>query len=93
MNMPGFTAEASLFSVRTRYQATVEASFYGGIVQPAQVSDVFNPDRPVPFLSSHVFYPDRPTFCLKTRIFLGPNGEWTRLKVLGFWNPVTARCE
>ena len=37
MNIPGFTAEASLFNVSTRYQATAEASFYGGLVQPAQI--------------------------------------------------------
>ena len=35
MNIPGFSAEASLFNVNTRYQATTEASFYGGIIQPA----------------------------------------------------------
>ena len=37
MNMPGFTAEASLYNGNARYQATAEASFYGGIVQPAQL--------------------------------------------------------
>ena len=48
-NIPGYTAEASLFNVSTRYQATAEATVYGGIVQPA--SDVFFPNRPVPGLS------------------------------------------
>jgi hypothetical protein len=47
MNMPGFTAEASLFSVSTRYQATAEATVYGGLVQPAQFSEVFIPHRPL----------------------------------------------
>ena len=35
MNMPGFTAEASLFNVSTRYQATIEDVFHDGIVRPA----------------------------------------------------------
>ncbi len=51
MNIPGFTAEASLYNGNARYQATAEANFYGGIVQPAQ-SDVFDPDRPIPHLCS-----------------------------------------
>ena len=46
MNMPGFTAEASLFNGDMHYQATTAATVYGGIVQPAG-SDVFNPDEPV----------------------------------------------
>jgi len=37
MNMPGFTAEASLYNGNARYHATAEASFYSGIVQPAQL--------------------------------------------------------
>ena len=41
MTIPGFTAEASLYNGNVRYRATTEASFYGGIVQPAQIfSDV-----------------------------------------------------
>lgn len=70
MNMPGFTAEASLFSVSTRYQATAEATVYGGMVQPAQVSDVFYPDRPVLGLfdlSSPYLY------CWKLRCFVEPH--------------------
>jgi hypothetical protein len=55
MNIPGFTAEASLFNSNMHYQATTEATVYGGIVQPAgpfsgmfnPFSDVFNPDEPV----------------------------------------------
>jgi len=31
MNIPGFTAEASLYNVSTRYQATAEASFHGDL--------------------------------------------------------------
>ena len=40
MNMPGFTAEASLFNGDVRYQATTAATVYGGSVQPA-ISDVY----------------------------------------------------
>jgi hypothetical protein len=52
LNMPGFTAEASLSNVSGRYQATTEAVFYGGIVQPA-LSDVVHEEAP----GRHV-YPD-----------------------------------
>jgi hypothetical protein len=51
MNIPGFTAEASLYNVSTRYRATAEAGFYGGLVQPA-----FDWS----FLFSELFFPDRP---------------------------------
>ena len=49
MNMPGFTAEASLFNGDARYQATTAATVYGGLVQPAisSISDVFTPRQPV----------------------------------------------
>ena len=79
INIPGYTAEASLFNVSTRYQATSEATVYGGIVQPA--SDVFYPDRPVPGLSSsHVFYPDLPIYCLKLECTnVAPAGQPPRL--------------
>ena len=31
MNMPGFTAEASLYNVNEHYQATAQATAYGGL--------------------------------------------------------------
>ena len=91
MNMPGFNAEASLFNVSTRYQATTETSFYGGIVLPAQVSDVFDPHRQVPFLSTQLFDRDRPVLCLRQHCLLwDPNdplhcrkGAW--VQVVGVW--------
>jgi len=47
MNIPGFTAEASLCNGNVRYHATTEATFHGGLVQPASpFSDRINPDRP-----------------------------------------------
>jgi hypothetical protein len=97
MNIPGFTAEASLFNVSTRYQGTAEAGFYGGLVQPASLfSNVFYPDQPVPVLSSQLFYPNRPFFCLRTVCTdVAPPGQTPRLlcrREIGFWDPVTASC-
>jgi hypothetical protein len=66
MNMPGFTAEASLLNSDMHYQSTAKATVYGGIVQLASpFSDVFDPDRLVPFLSSQLFDPNRPIIYLK----------------------------
>ena len=81
MNMPGFTAEASLYNGNVRYQSTTEATRYGGLVQPAQVF-------------SDVFYTDRPIWCLKCHwVDLPPYGKPFCIKVLGFWNPVTRSCD
>ncbi len=35
MSLPGFSAEASLYNGKLRYQSATESSCYGGIVQPA----------------------------------------------------------
>lgn len=35
MNIPGFTAEASLYNGKVCYQTATKAGCYGGIVQPA----------------------------------------------------------
>lgn len=44
MNMPGFTAEESMYTRNVRYQATTKVTVYGEVVQPAgPFSDVFNP--------------------------------------------------
>ena len=37
MNIPGFTAEASLFNVSTRYQATTETAVYSGLAEEQSV--------------------------------------------------------
>ena len=50
MSIPGFTAEASLYDVGTRYQATTETSFYGGLVLPAWT--LFDRKRPIPCLKT-----------------------------------------
>ena len=45
MHMPGFTAEASLFTGEERYQSASKIPSHGGYVQAA--SDRFNPNRPI----------------------------------------------
>ena len=47
MNIPGFTAEASLYHSNARYQATTDASSVRGLVQPAWGSDTFDPKKPI----------------------------------------------
>lgn len=48
MNIPGFTAEASLYNGDVRYRAAAEATVYGGHVQPAsRFSDVTYQERSV----------------------------------------------
>ena len=78
MNMPGFTAAASLYNAGTRYQATAEARFYGGIVQPA-ASDVYHPG---------------PVWCLKRECaFWDPLEPWhcrAWVRSVGVW--VGGRC-
>jgi hypothetical protein len=49
MNMPGFTAEASLLNSDMRYQATTVAAVCGEFIQPAGMFDVYTPRQP-PFL-------------------------------------------
>jgi len=94
MTIPNFTAEASLFHINVRYQAHIAPGFKDEI-QPAQ-SDVFHPDRPLPFLYSDVYHP-RPLYCLKRRCTnVAPPGYPPKLLCrweLGFWNRVTASCE
>jgi len=75
MNIPGFTAEASLFNVSTRYQATTEATFYGGTVQPASpFSDVTYQDL------SYLYRPFRWN-CLKRVCYLRVVKQWPRIVV------------
>lgn len=82
MNVPGFTAEASLYNVSARYRATAEASSYGGLVQPA---------------GSPVFDPDRPIWCLRyVCAFWDPNEPWHCwgwVRIVGVRNPVTGHCD
>ena len=79
MNIPGFTAEASLYNVSARYRATAEAAVYGGLVQPA--------------LSDRIeLYPIR--WCLKWDCFdIPPYYAPICVRRLGIWNRVTGRCE
>lgn len=84
MNIPGFSAEASVFNVATRYQATAKGTFYSGLVQPAG-----------PF--STVFHPERPIFCRKrVCVVVAPAGQRPHLVChleFGIWNPITGRCQ
>ena len=47
MNIPGFTAEASLYNGNARNQGTTETTFHGGIVRPVTFSDATTLDRPM----------------------------------------------
>lgn len=40
MNIPGFTAEASLYNINERYRATTDVPHYDGVVQPAISADL-----------------------------------------------------
>jgi hypothetical protein len=79
MKIPGFTAEASLYSGSARYRATAEAAVYGGLVQPA--------------LSDRIeLYPR--LWCLKWAcIEVPPNWFPHCWQTIGIWNHVTGRCE
>jgi hypothetical protein len=60
MNMPGFTAEASLHRTNVHYHALNEQRQAGGIVHPAQFESPFwvtSPSRPVPPWYKYVFTP------------------------------------
>lgn len=84
MNMPGFTAEASLLNSDKHYQATTAATVYGGFVQPALFRLRFDE-----------LYVPKPIFCLKPPpCFYDAFGRQHCLPPsLGIWNPVTYSCE
>jgi hypothetical protein len=80
MHMPGFTAEASLFNVKGRYQSTSKTPSYGQIVQPA--ADMFiDVNRPMWCLSALHCGIDRwgQPRCSNTGF--------------GFWNRTTHKCD
>ena len=90
--MPGFTAEASLCNVSTRYQVTAEATIHGGLVEPAgPFSDTTTLDTSFPFLGP--VYTPRPIPCFKWQCFQLPNQNPHCFRTLGFWNSTTHRCE
>jgi hypothetical protein len=43
MNIPGFTAEASLYQTGEHYHAALEGTHASGSVYPAQLAELFNP--------------------------------------------------
>jgi hypothetical protein len=94
--LPGFTAEASLYKESAGYQAAAAATIHGGLVQPASpFAEETILDKSLTFLGP-VFTP-RPAWCFRQRCKnVAPPGHKPLLlcsTVLGFWNPVTQRCE
>ena len=81
MNIPGFTAERSLYNGNARYQATTETSLFGGTVQLAR-SDIYHP---------------RLAWCLKRECKnVAPAGYPPKMFCwpgFGIWNLVTQSCE
>jgi hypothetical protein len=99
MNMPGFTAEASLHHSNVRYQTATKATFRGAIVQPAQFSDVVDPNPP-----PSLFCLLHPVFCYTDclrkicRLRLVSLRDYPQFEevcewVPGTWDPVTESCE
>jgi len=89
--MPGFTAEASLCNVSTRYQVTAEATIHGGLVEPAgPFSDSTTLDTS--FRSSARVYAS-PDPVLQVAVFPVAEPKSTLLPDIGFWNSTTQRCE
>jgi hypothetical protein len=46
MNMPGFTAEASLYKTSEHYHAGIESTHASGAVYPAQIAVPYEPVTP-----------------------------------------------
>jgi hypothetical protein len=96
MNLPGFTAEASLCNVNTRYRVTVTTgeSAAGQHVEPAgPFSDYAELDRSYSSLGP-IFKP-KPTWCFRWIPGVYHNGVLVipPTQVLGVWNSLTRRCE
>src|ERR1700677_4379138 len=97
MNIPGFTAESSLYKGNARYRATTEDSFYGGLVQPAGYGVLSDPyGSSVLFLSTQLFFPDHPVWCLTRKCAISyPDSRVCRVWrwTVGVLNPVTGHCD
>ena len=91
MHMPGYTAEASLSSVGTRYHAATQARVHAGVIRPAGFSDYLDLDTP--FASIGPVFTPRPLPCLKWQCIHPPNQNPICFRTLGFWNSATHRCE
>lgn len=90
--LPGFTAEASLPNVSTRYQVTAGTTVHGELVQPAgPFSDYATLDES--FASIGPVYIPRPIPCLKWQCIQRPNQNPYCFRTLGFWNSATHLCE
>ena len=90
--MPGYTAEASFRNVSTRHQGTAQPRVRTGLVRPAgPFSDTIDLETSFPYFGP-VFTP-KPLPCLKWQCIHPPNRNPICFRTLGFWNPVTHRCE
>ena len=97
MYMPGFTAVASLYNGRVRYQSTTAATFYGGIVQPAG-SELFDPHRRInSYYAGPLFDPNRQIPCIMQVCAFWSSDNPSHCEgwvwLVGSVNPVTGRCE
>jgi hypothetical protein len=94
MNMPGFTAETSLFNSDMHYQATITAAtVYGGFVQPA-IFDVTNPAMSgLSSLFSRVFDPVYPSICFNCVNIAPPGFPPREVCSVGIRNRITQSCE
>ena len=57
MNMPGFTAEASLYKASKLYHAVIESTHASGAVYPAQIALPYEPLTPEmirPYIPSYL---------------------------------------
>jgi hypothetical protein len=82
MNIPGFTAEASLYKPGAHFQASTATDLHGGLMHPVT-------------LSSTVYTPPK-VYCL-SKLVCKPKSSWPWLECsytgFGVWNPATKRCE
>jgi hypothetical protein len=62
MNMPGFTAEASLYKASKLYHAVIESTHASGAVYPAQIALPYEP------LTPEMIRPHIPSYLCWTRI-------------------------
>lgn len=82
MNIPGFTAEASLHRLSAYFQASAATELHGGVVHPAALSSTT--------------YTTPGLFCSTKLVCRFKNSwPWVECSYTGFglWNPVTNRCE
>ena len=103
LNIPGFTAEASLANISARYQAMTDTVLHGGIVQPAESLQEVDTRHALPDRSR---LPPEGIPCREWRcLVLKRPGEWRSpdprdpknceywYSGIGSWNSSTGQCE